>query len=195
MNLYQLHLPSEVRIFEHDFEPTGVSYHAVVMDSVAVSDGVITYCRGYYFLGRWLSVFITFYDRLKLKPDSNSAFPFAINCDITTPHYREGDSIFTTDLYIDVLVAEDGLTYRIKDTEDFQQAFAEDQFGAVWYENAQSELDWLVSILDRGRFLDFLKQTAPFPDSGSTYALPLMRRYHIDEVDFRYHPVYPRWDT
>ena len=195
MNLYQLHLPSEVRIFEHNFRPTSVSSHAVVMDSVTMVDDVTIYCRGYYFLDRWLSVFVTFDDRLELKSDLKSAFPFALNCDITTPHYREGDSIFTTDLYIDVLVAKDGFTYKVRDLEDFQQAFARGLFGKGWYESARRETDWLIDILARKRFLDFLNRIAPFPDSGSIYALPAMQRCHIDEFNFRYHPAYPRWDT
>ena len=193
MNLYQLHLPSEVRIFQHHFEPISVCPHAVVMDSVTINNGASTYCRGYYFLDRWLSVFVTFDEYLKLKPDSDHAFPFAFNCDITTPHYRDGDSIFTTDLYIDVLVADDGFTYQVEDMEDFQQAYARGLFGKGWYENARRELDWLISILNQQRFLDFLNQVTALPDSGSTNILPPMQRCHIDEVDFTYHPEYPRY--
>ncbi len=193
MNLYQLHLPSEVRIFEHPFKPISVCPHAVVMDSVTMENDAPTYCRGYYFLDRWLSVFITFDEHLGLKPDSDHAFPFAFNCDITTLHYREGDSIFTTDLYIDVLVGKDGCAYQIDDMEDFQQAFARGLFGKGWYESARRELDWLISILDQKRFLDFLNQVTPLPDSGSIHVLPTIQRCHIDEVDFRYHPEHPRY--
>lgn len=142
---------------------------------------------------RWLSVFTTFDEQLALKPDSNPAFPFAFNCDITTPHYCRGNAIFTSDLYIDVLVGTDGYTYQMKDMEDFERAFTLGLFGKTWYEGAKREAEWLAELLERNRFLDFLNGVAPFPRTTSAYIHPPMRRCPIDEIDFEYHPLYPRY--
>ncbi len=197
ITLYQLHLPSEVRIFEHTSEPTYMDSHAMVIDSVVVENDILTYCRGYYFFDKWLSVFMTFDGQLELKPDSNSVFPFVFNCDITTPHYCRSNSIFTSDLYIDVLVKVDGYTYQIKDVGDFERAFSIGLFGKRWYEGAKQEADWLVCLLERNRFLDFLNEVAPFPKTKllreQNRFIFNPRRCHIDEIDFEYHPQYPRY--
>jgi len=193
MVLYQLHLPSEVRIFKYNSEPTHADSHAVVMDSVAIEDDTATYCRGYYFLDRWLSVFITFDERLELKADASHTFPFAFNCDITTPHYYQDDSVFTTDLYVDILVGTDGRTYQIEDVEDFQQAFALGVFGKGWYDNAKRGLDWLIGLLEHGQFVNFLNEVDPFPDTKPNCINPIAYRRHLSEVDFKHHPRYSKY--
>jgi hypothetical protein len=37
--------------------------------------------------------------------------PFAFNCDISAPLLRRGDAVFAVDLWLDVLVREDGWTH------------------------------------------------------------------------------------
>ena len=131
-------------------------------------DDTPIYCRGYYFLDRWLSVFVTFDEQLELREDSDHSLPFAFNCDITTPHYRRGNSIFTCDLYIDILVRADGATYQLEDLEDFQKAFASELFGRTWFDNARREMDWLVDLVESSGFPDFLNEVAPFPRAKTT---------------------------
>jgi len=174
-------------------EPTHVDSRAFVKDTVIIVEDVPTYVRYYYFFDRWLQVGITFDERLALKPDSSPTFPFAFNCDITTPHYCRDNSIFTSDLYIDLLVGTDGYTYQIEDIEDFERAFALGLFGKTWYEGAKRGAERLAELLERKRFLDFLNEVAPFPRTKSAYVHPPMRRRDIDEIDFEYHPLYPRY--
>ena len=194
LTLYQLHLPSEVRIFDLTSEPTHAGCDAVVIDSVVIEGDISTYCRGYYFLDRWLSVFVTFDEQLGLKSDSDHSFPFAFNCDITAPHYYRRDSIFTTDLYLDILVGTDGSTYQIEDSEDFQKAFDVGFFGRGWFDGARQETERLIDVLESGRFLDFLNEVEPFPRTRSIDTQPPMRRCLVDEIDFEYHPQYPRYE-
>ncbi|MFC1717511.1 hypothetical protein ACFL6S_27875 [Candidatus Poribacteria bacterium] len=194
ITLYQLHLPSEVRVFQYISGPTYAGRDAVVMDSVLIEDDVSTYCRGYYFLDRWLSVFITFNEQLELRPEPDYDFPFAFNCDITTPHYCQERSIFTTDLYLDVLVGADGITYQLEDSEDLQKAFDASLFGRRWFDNARREADWLVDTLEGGRFLDFLNEVEPFPNKKSVNVQSRMRKCLIDQTDFEYNPQYPRYE-
>jgi hypothetical protein len=194
LTLYQLHLPSEVRIFHHAFEPTHAGNDAVVMDTVVLQGDTATYCRGYYFLDRWLSVFVTFDEQLELKADPGYGFPFAFNCDITTPHYYRGDSIFTTDLYVDILVGTDGNIYQVEDLAGLQEAFDAGLFGKAWFESTRREADWLVKLLERDRFLDFLNEVEPFPRTRPVNIDSPMRRCLIDDMDFEYHPQYPRYE-
>lgn len=188
--LYQCHLPSEIRVFEYNSEPVYAGSDAVVFDSL-IHD---THCRGYYFLDSWLSVFITFDEQLKLKPDSNHNFPFAFNCDITTPHYWNGNSIFTSDLYIDILVGADGSSYQLEDMENFQNAFEKGLFGRKWLDGARQEAEQLIDLLESAQFLDFLNKVEPFPAKKATYTQEPMRKYFIDEIRFKHHPKYPRYE-
>ena len=43
---------------------------------------------------------------------------------MTTPHYLHGGAIYTTDLYLDVLILADGKSYQLVDVEEFEQAYA-----------------------------------------------------------------------
>jgi hypothetical protein len=47
---------------------------------------------------------------------------FAFNCDIATPMRRRGDAVYAVDLFTDVLVRADGVTCRVCDLEELEQA-------------------------------------------------------------------------
>jgi len=47
---------------------------------------------------------------------------FAFNCDIATPMRRRDSAVYAVDLFADVLVHADGVSYRVCDLEEFQQA-------------------------------------------------------------------------
>ncbi len=189
--LYQLHLPSELRVFEHAGTPTAKSSKAIVLDGAGIWKDRPIYGRSYCFLDRWLSVYVTFDERLGLT-STGSGFPFAFNCDITTPHWVKGDSIFTTDLLLDVLVQSDGMTYEVTDLEEFEQAYVRGEFGLSWYEGAKRELAMLLDLLDRGQFKHMLTSVQGFPKTSRQIAEQPPRR-HLDEAEFRYHPQYPRY--
>jgi hypothetical protein len=48
--------------------------------------------------------------------------PFAFNCDIATLMLRRGEAVFAVDLWLDVLVRQDGLTYGVHDRQEFDDA-------------------------------------------------------------------------
>jgi hypothetical protein len=51
---------------------------------------------------------------------------FAVNCDIATPMRRRDTAVYAVDLFADVLVHSDCVTYRVCDLEEFQRAHAWD---------------------------------------------------------------------
>lgn len=166
---------------------------AVVFDFSVKNNQDDTHCRCYYFLKHWMSVFVTFDESLQLKPDSEFHFPFAFNCDITTPHYRSGRSLYTTDILLDIIVKPDGASYMIEDETQFHEAYESGMFGTNWYEGASKALEWWCTLLEKGAFIDYLNSVAPFPTEMSEHHEPLLIEKHIDEIPFLNHPLHPRF--
>ena len=193
MVVYEQHLPSEVRIFRHLQSPAHIGCEAAVFDGLLHSPQGPVYCRSYRFFQRWLSVFITFDEDLTLTAGPDHPFPFAFNCDITTPHYRHGDCLFTTDLCIDILVGSDGRSYRVEDEDQLPQLYERGQFGQLWYERALRELRALTALLEKGELIHFLSRIAPFPTAPTEHPAATMEQATIEDVAFRYHPLFPRF--
>ena len=192
ITVFQHHLSDEVRVFRYDAQPAADTASAVVVDSV-VSEPEPTYCRVYLFLDRWLQVFVTFDEQLRLKGDPYNAFPYAFNCDMTTPHYRVGNHLYTTDVCLDVVVQPDGQTYTVEDRDELEEAYAQGLFGTQWYEETKREGDALVRLIQEGRFLSFLESIAPFPSEWQDHAPPTLTRVPLNQTEFQYHPEYPRF--
>ena len=190
--LHQLHLPDEVRVFKSTRVHVDTSSQALVLDSVYENENGVAYGRCYCFLKRWLSVFVTFDKKLQLHPSHYGDFTFAFNCDITTPHLLDGSAVFTTDLFIDVLVAVDGETYLVKDIDEHEDGFSQGLFGQSWQIGAKNELRRLVGELKRGEFLGILQSIAPFPSSFGGIERYSRAEYRLGDGPFRYHPKYPR---
>ena len=190
--LHQLHLPDEVRVFNSTRVEADPSSQALVLDSVYGDDNGVAYGRCYCFLNRWLSVFVTFDKELQLHQNCYGDFTFAFNCDVTTPHLLDGSAVFTTDLFIDVLVAVDGETYLVKDIDEHDDGFSQGLFGPSWQIGAKNELRRLVDELKRGEFLGILQSIAPFPTSFEGIERYSRAEYRLGDGPFRYHPQYPR---
>ncbi len=164
---------------------------------VMVFDGLLSLtepiqCRSYLFFQRWLEIFVTFDANLALLPDPTSAFPYAFNCDITTPYHRVGQHLFTTDLGLDVVVAADGATYQGKDADEFEQWYTQGAFGVGWYTAAQRELTALIQLLETHQFIQFLTDIAPFPTQGADVPLSTLVQEDLNSTEFIHHPQYPR---
>ena len=189
---YQLHLPSDVRIFRYTATPTVITPGAMVFDGVLTETKRIV-CRSYLFFARWLEIFVTFDEHLTLHADRTTLFPFAFNCDLTTPYHHVGNRLFTTDLCVDVLVAPDGGTYQLKDTDEFEERYMQGAFGRIWYDGVQRELAGLTRRLESKQFLSFLNDIAPFPTEHPTTQLSTMEHHDLATTTFEYHPWYPRY--
>ena len=198
--LYQQCLPSprwprgHVRRWEYSSLPRQPGCNAKVVDSPAQWHGWRGYGRYYGFLDRWLSVYATFgIDDLEPTGHPGDDFPFAFNCDITVPHYVVGDSIYTTDLHLDVLVLADGTTHELKDVDEFERAYDDGLFGRTWYEGAKLEAERVIGEATTGRFIEMLHDAAPFPETSIRGNPPVLTKLDPMDLGFRSHPRFPRF--
>jgi hypothetical protein len=115
---------------DHDFhpsEPTARIFRTSspgvlrLDDSVAISeaayDGVVL--RHYAFADHWFKVNVTTSLSGRVTESGEGDSRFAFNCDIATPMEREGDSTFGVDLFTDVLVRDDAMSYVAVDQDEF----------------------------------------------------------------------------
>ena len=86
---------------------------------------------------------------------------FAFNCDIATPMRRRGDAVFAVDLFADVLVRADSLTYRVCDLEDLDRAHRSRLILPAEARGAHDGLAELTGIIERGDLLAFLSRACP----------------------------------
>jgi len=166
---------------------------ALVFDGL-VGDEAPVACRSYLYFNRWLEIFVTFDDRLVPAGDSTASFPFAFNWDITTPYYRVGDQLFTTDLCVDSLVAADGRRYQVKDTDEYELWYRQGAFGRTWYRGVQQELAALTKMLETESFLPWLIDLVPFPSHRPPTPLSTRAHQQFASSTFADHPNYPRYD-
>lgn len=122
---------------------------------------------------------------LTSNPDDD--FPFVFNCAVATPYVVLGTTAYTGDLFFDVLVLADGVTYQIKDVVEFEEEYRVGRFGRTWPESAKSDLYRLVEEIEGGRFLDNLHQIAQLPTEVRSDELGTVQLFGPDEVDFKYH--------
>jgi Protein of unknown function (DUF402) len=84
---------------------------------------------------------------------------FAFNCDIATPMRRRDSDVYAVDLFADVLVHADGVTYRVCDMEEFQQAHGRGLILPGEARGARRGLAELTGIIERRELTAFLRQT------------------------------------
>jgi predicted RNA-binding protein associated with RNAse of E/G family len=83
---------------------------------------------------------------------------FAFNCDIATPMRRRDSAVYAVDLFADVLVRADGVTYRACDLEEFRQARSLGLILPGEAQGARQGLAELTGIIERRELLGFLRQ-------------------------------------
>jgi Protein of unknown function (DUF402) len=100
---------------------------------------------------------------------------FAFNCDIATPMRRRDTAVYAVDLFADVLVLADGVTYRVCDLEEFRQARGRGLILPGEARGAQRGLAELTGIIERGELAAFLRQTCPVGPLNPPMASPADR--------------------
>jgi hypothetical protein len=100
---------------------------------------------------------------------------FAFNCDIATPRRRQDDAVFAVDLFADVLVRADGVTYRVCDLGELGQARRDGLVLPGEARGARRGLAELTGIISRGDLLAFLSRTCPIGPLDPPAAAPVGR--------------------
>jgi len=86
---------------------------------------------------------------------------FAFNCDIATPMRRRDSAVFAVDLFADVLVRADSVTYQVCDLEELERARLTGLILPAEARGARSGLAELTGILEQGDLLAFLSRACP----------------------------------
>ncbi|HEV2259167.1 MAG TPA: hypothetical protein VGS06_39125 [Streptosporangiaceae bacterium] len=88
---------------------------------------------------------------------------------------REGDSTFAVDLFTDILVREDGMSYVVADRDEFIQMLGRGVISAAEGRGAERGLRDLVDLIEAGRLLRWLSDLAPFGPCRPPRARPIRR--------------------
>lgn len=145
--------------------------------SETTSNGIIL--RHYAFADEWFKINVTIdHTGAIVEPAlSPPTIPksFAYNCDIATPMQRAPNAVYSTDLFLDVLVRLDGTTHEVVDQDEFTQAAADNLISPSEAHQALAALTRLTTLITAGNLYEFLHATHPFGPSSAPHMLPVLR--------------------
>jgi hypothetical protein len=119
--------------------------------------------------------------------------PVTFNCDIATPMLRRDDAVYAVDLWLDVLVGSDGVTYGVHDQDEFEAALQRGWLSKREAAAAQSGLRELLDLIEARRLVGFLGDIHPFGPTSAPQA-PDMGHVQLSEVESILAPaVRPSW--
>lgn len=164
----------EVRVFAA--EPAGVLRFTsdVVVYAARYGDVVLWH---YAFARHWFKVNLTtdLAGRIVETGGDEPGGRFAFNCDLATPMRRHGDAVFAVDLFADLLVRADGVSYRVCDTEQFGQARRDGLILPGEADGAERGLAELTGLVERAELLAFLSRACPLGPLDPPAAAPTDR--------------------
>ena len=100
---------------------------------------------------------------------------FAFNCDIATPMRHRGDAVFAVDLFADVLVRADSITYQVCDLEELDRARLTGLVLPAEARGARDGLAELTGIIEQGDLLAFLSRACAIGPLDPPPAAPVGR--------------------
>ncbi|GIN74410.1 hypothetical protein J14TS2_48850 [Bacillus sp. J14TS2] len=179
VNFFNLHLPSEVRVFEvHESNIKLFNHEVIVFD---VKNSNHTLFRSYSFFNEWFEINCSFDLNGHLLPEEGP-ITWSFNCDISTPCFKNKNNIFNVDLEYDVLVNPNGKDFVIIDEDDFCKAVTNDYLSLEEQAGALRGLDKLTSIIHKQGLSTYLDTIYPFEDVvNCDIALPMCKK-EIGEV-------------
>lgn len=150
--------------------------------------------RHYAFRDEWFKVNVTTdrNSRIVETPSTADASEFAFNCDIATPMIRDGDAVHGVDLFADVLVRDDGVTFEIVDQEQLDAAPSAGLISPKEHRQARDGVDRLIELIHRKELISFLNDVYPFGESRAQPAQP-MQLVPVEEVPLVQSGLRPSW--
>jgi hypothetical protein len=163
-----------VRVFSAT--PGGVLRHGSDMYVSAGRHGDIVLWH-YAFAGHWFKVNLTtdLAGQIVETGGEDPGSRFAFNCDIATPMRRDGDAVLAVDLFADVLVRADAVSYRVVDLDELRQAIRAGLILPAEARGAARGLAELTAIIERGDLLAFLSEACPIGPIQPPAAAPAGR--------------------
>jgi len=114
-----------------------------------------------------------------LPTDGVPAYTF--NIDIATPMLHDDREVFAVDLFADVLVRADGVTYVVGGQDETKWAATAGLISEKELRGAERALGQLVEIVERGSLMTLLYEAWPLEPSNPRFA-PAMERVAICQV-------------
>ena len=153
-----LHLPDEVRVFDVPEEAVRVWDDETLVFDVLIEDRVL---RHFSFYDRWFEI------NCSLGRDGTfivepGPIDWTFNCDVCSPLHSQGDTFYSVDLFVDLLVSPDGRSYHLKDENELHNASGSGLIDATEVEGALNGVRNLRSLIESRMFLQFLDDILPF---------------------------------
>jgi hypothetical protein len=150
--------------------------------------------RHYAFRDEWFKVNVTTdrNGRIVETPPSADAPAVTFNFDIATPMRREGNAVYTVELFADVLVRDDGTTFEVGDRIELDAAVSKGSISPKEHRQARDGVDRLIELIHRKELISFLNDVYPFGESRAQPAQP-MQLVPVDEVPLVQSGPRPSW--
>lgn len=190
--IYDFHPPGDARLFR--MPAKGVRRLDDEAFVAEVSYGDVT-LRHYAFRDHWFKVNCTLDSEgrfVETASPASAAASFAFNCDIATPMVRRDDAVFAVDLWLDVLVRADSVTYAVNDEDDFAAAISHGWLSEREVAGARAALCRLVDLIERRELVDFLTAVHPFAPTVAP-AAPDMQHVGLSDVALVHAGARPTW--
>lgn len=88
---------------------------------------------------------------------------------------RRGADTFAVDLFADVLVRADGMTFAVTDEGEMRNAIEDGLISQSEAAHAAAELKLLTALITGGQLLEWLAAACPFGPAGAPPARPVKR--------------------
>jgi len=145
---YDFHPPDDLRVFTYG-QQSVLRFDETAL--VVEADYGGTLLRHYAFADRWFKINVTT-DRAGNFVEEQAdprPIPFCFNCDIATPMVAYRNAVCAVDLWLDVLVQPDGVTYCVGDADEFGDAMARGWLSEREADGARAGLTELIDIIER----------------------------------------------
>jgi hypothetical protein len=130
--------------------------------------------RHYAFGSHWFKVNMTIdlSGNLVETGPGVGASRFAFNCDIATPMRCAGDAVYAVDLFADILVREDAVSYELCDVDELAAGVRDGLVSPGEASAADRAVSELTDLIEGKRLLPWLSAVCPLRPSRAPAALP-----------------------
>ncbi|HEV2529370.1 MAG TPA: hypothetical protein VGT61_13070 [Thermomicrobiales bacterium] len=164
--------PDDVRIFPNP--AAGVLLDSPDVLVLQVHDGQ-RLVRHHAFARQWLSATVLLdEDGTPVPQPAAAGGAFLVKCHVATPLRREDDLCWQVDLWLDVLLAEDGRTPILEDEDEFAAARTAGLLSKHEAAKAIESRDAIARLIRSGGLLPYLGAILPFDATVRPAAGPMI---------------------
>jgi hypothetical protein len=188
---YDFHPPDDMRLFPMP-KPGVLHLDDRIFVAVVRYDDIVLW--HYAFADHWFKINATtdLHGGQVETAATRDVPPFAFNCDLATPMGRRGDAVLAVDLFLDVLVRSDGVTYGVHDQQALDDAVRWGWVSEREAAGAREGLAELLGLIQADRLVAFLAEAYPFTPVDAP-AAPAMQSAPLQQVPLLQPGLRPSW--